>query len=499
MTFQVVEEAQWVNSGLAESAGLYPLRVEAAVGRLVGRLLPGIITTTTGPRYYAIHPLAWGEAHRRGMDRDAAEDYVRRCEVVVAAICYLHEQSPGGHRRQTSIAHGTHRIPRFISGGTLDVVAAKTPGGYSNGGFAGTYTAPQRVVGVLGAGWPPRVGPRFDEPTVRAELGDLLSLADRDTIDADTLLAHSHFCPCCAPEGTDGHWLRTVLFAEADPEFETDLNRQVTSLMLMEAVDRRLSRDPDTAFRLLHGFGASIDDGGLEGRVRRAWRAAILRNYSVSAWRHLWRWVSQQLAGEAMTHEELADRLADTVGSGTVRQLIHSIPARNAGDELLPLEEELNASDEAAPRRALRQLTLGALRLNDLDGEIRQEFVGRDRDDLGPLWVEHQLVEHAESSLSDFARDLVGTMLVRARRVAASKMRLTSDLRPYVPTRLRDRDGLLSMVGEEADAEVSLRSWTLAQVLCGVGAIDRRDSDYTITDSGRALQQAMTASVRSAS
>lgn len=83
---EVVEQARWVASGLAESSGLYPLRVEPAVGRLVGRLLPGIITTTTGPPYYAIHPLAWSEAHRRGLDRESAEDYVRRCEVVVAAI-----------------------------------------------------------------------------------------------------------------------------------------------------------------------------------------------------------------------------------------------------------------------------------------------------------------------------------------------------------------------------------------------------------------------------
>lgn len=496
---QVVEEARWVASGLAESSGLYPLRVEPAVGRLVARLLPGIITTTTGPRYYAIHPLAWAEAARRGFDREAAEDYVRRCEVVVAAISFLHEQAPGGHRRQTSIAHGHPRIPLFIRDGVLDVMAAKAPGGYSNGGFAGTYAAPQRVIGVLASGWPPRVGPRFDEAAVRESLGDLLTLADRETLDVDTLLVHSHLCPCCAPEAADGAWLRKVLFAEADSAFETDLNRQVTALMLLEAVDRQLDRHPDRAFRLLHGFGEAIDGDDVEARVRRAWRAAVLRNYSVSAWRHLWRWLSQQLAGEAMSHGELADRLAGAVGGGTVASLLDSLPPRTDGELLLPVEEGIIGADDDAPRRTLSQLAVGARRLDDLDGEIRQEFIGRDRDDLGPLWVAHQLSEHEHSQLSDFARDLVSTMLVRARRVAASKMRLTSDLRPYVPTRLRDRDGLLSMAGEETDAEVSLRSWTLAQVLCGVGAIDRHDSDYQVTDTGRALQEAMARSVRSAS
>lgn len=380
----------------------------------------------------------------------------------------------------------------------LDVVRAKSPGGYSNGGFAGTYAAPQRVVGVLGNGLPPRVGPRFDEETVRAGLGDLLPLADRDTLDVETLLEHSHLCPCCAPEEVDGAWVRNVLFAEADPEFETDLNRQVTSIMLIEAIEAGLSRHPDAAFRLLHGFGDPISGDDLEARVRRAWRAAILRNYSVSAWRHLWRWLSQQLAGEAMSHGELAARLADAVGGGTVADLLASLPRRTDGDRLLAVEEDIAAWQDDASRRALSQLALGALRLDDLHGETRREFIGRDRDDLGPLWASHQLTEHAQSSLSDFARDLVATMLVRARRVAASKMRLTSDLRPYLPTRLRDRDGLLSMAGEEADAEVSLRSWTLAQVLCGVGAIDRHDSDYQVTDTGRALQETMIRSIRSA-
>ena len=95
----------WVASGLDESRGLYPLRVEPAVGRLVEKLLPGVITTTTGARYYALHALAWAEAQERELDAAAAAAFVRRCEVVMAAASLAHGFSPGGHDRRVPEAH----------------------------------------------------------------------------------------------------------------------------------------------------------------------------------------------------------------------------------------------------------------------------------------------------------------------------------------------------------------------------------------------------------
>jgi hypothetical protein len=64
--------------------------------------------------------------------------------------------------------------------------------------------------------------------------------------------------------------------------------------------------------------------------------------------------------------------------------------------------------------------------------------------------------------------------------VALSKMYLTSSGRPYVPTRLRDRDGILSVRGEEGEGEVALRTGTLADVLAGLGVL-------TIDDGGAYL------------
>src|SRR4051812_35085661 len=110
---QLVEGPAWVASGLDESSGLYPLRVEPAVGRLVERLLPGVITTTTGARYYGLHPLAWSEAQARGLPDTEAEAFVRRCEVVVAAASLTHAEGEG-HRRLVPMAHGEERIRRFF-------------------------------------------------------------------------------------------------------------------------------------------------------------------------------------------------------------------------------------------------------------------------------------------------------------------------------------------------------------------------------------------------
>jgi hypothetical protein len=481
---QLVEGPSWISSGLDESSGLYPLRVEPAVGRLVERLLPGVITTTTGARYFGLHTLAWSDAQARNLQDDESEEFVRRCEVVVAGVSLLHGQTPAGHARRVPAAHGEDRIPRFIHGGTLDVTTAASPGGYSKGGFAGTYAAPERTIGLLRGSWPPRRGPRADLAPLSEGLGDVLDLARRSALTLDELAQASHLCPCAASGAPDGAWLRRVMFEQADFDVEGDRNRQITALMLLEALDGGPHSDPELAFRLSHGFGAPIDGDSAEATARRAWRATVLRNYSVSAWRHLWRWLSEQLSGDAMTARELADRFADAVGGGRVRELVTDLPPRVDASSLLPIEEALRRSDEDTPLRSLRQLALGAQRLQDLDSETRDAFLGRDRDDLGPEWVEHQLFEHADGALADLARDLVETMLRRARRVALSKMRLSSDLRPYLPTRLRDRDGLLSMVGTEADAEVSLRGWTLAQVLGALGAIDRPDDAYKLSALG---------------
>src|SRR5436190_2629321 len=102
MVDELIEGPAWTGFGITESAGRYPLRVESAVSNVVGRLLPGVITTTRHARMYSLHTLAWSAAHEQGLDKTEAEDLVRRCEVVIAGIHHFHP----AHRVSLSTAHG---------------------------------------------------------------------------------------------------------------------------------------------------------------------------------------------------------------------------------------------------------------------------------------------------------------------------------------------------------------------------------------------------------
>jgi hypothetical protein len=121
----LIEGPMWVASGLDESRGLNPLRVEGAIGSLVELILPGVITTTTGARYFGLHTLAWADAERRKLGDAGAEEFVRRCEVVMAAASRAHGQD-GGHVRRVPEAHGEGNLAAPRGGRVGDVAAVRT-------------------------------------------------------------------------------------------------------------------------------------------------------------------------------------------------------------------------------------------------------------------------------------------------------------------------------------------------------------------------------------
>jgi len=480
-----VEGPAWTGKGLDESAGRYPLSVEGPVFRLVDQLLPGIITTTRQARMYAVHALAWAEADEQGWAAEEAATFVRRCEVVVAAIHHLH----GEHRQPVSSAHGEERIGRFLGDGGLDVRAAAEPGGMSNAGFSNVYLGPMVRIGLLTPDRPPRLGQRGDLGALRQGLDGLPSLARRDTIPLPELEANSHLCLCEAAEASDGAHLRQVLFEQVDDDRRDDRYRQLTCHLLLEALGEEPVDDIDWAFRLRRGFGPPISSPSpVRAEVERGWRAAILRNCSVGAWRWLWWWLVGELADEPMTVEALGLRLAEELDDLTLGELVAGLPARTDGDHLLPLELELEEEDWT-PMHALRMLVLGAKRLEDLDAEAAALFVGTEPRDLGPRWVAVRVAEGADHHLGLFGRELVEILIRRARRVALGKTELR-DGRPWVPSRLRDRDGILSAHGEEGMGHVSLRTRSLAEILIGLGALTRDERGaISLTPLGHELRQ----------
>jgi hypothetical protein len=481
-----VEGPAWTGKGIAESPGRYPLRVEGAVFRLVDQLLPGIITTTRQARMYGLHALAWPEAHERGLDEERAEAFVRRCEVVLAAVHHFHRD----HLTELSSAHGESRIARFVGEHGLEVERAARPGGLSRAGFGDVYLAPTVRVGLLSPDRPHQAGSRSQLPPLRAGLGDVLSLADRDTIPLAELEAATHLCLCAGPESEDGELVRRVLFETVDENRLDDRCRQLSCHMLLDAIGDEPAIDVDERFRRRWGFGPPPGDPESSDAafVACGWRAAILRNYSVGAWRSLWRWLAGLLIDRPMTAAELGDCLTETLGDLTVTDLLQDLPPHADGDVLLPAEVAIE-EEEWTPLNALRVLALGAARLDDLDGATRKMFVGADPHDLGPIWVAAQIAEWRDDAVGGLARELAHVLVRRAQRVAFSKMRLI-DGQPWIPSRLRDRDGLLAVQGEEGSGDVSLRTRSLTEVLAGLGALRRnRAGAFELTAMGAELSE----------
>ena len=119
-------------------------------------------------------------------------------------------------------------------------------------------------------------------------------------------------------------------------------------------------------------------------------------------------------------------------------------------------------------------------------GEADQE---EDDDDLGPVWFAAQLDARKDDSLRDFGRWLAEMMVMRAQRVALTKMDYTpSTGRFWIPSRIRERAGLISRLSTEGWFDVGLRIDSLSSVLSGCGVIERnQDGVWSVTEDGEAL------------
>ena len=261
-------------------------------------------------------------------------------------------------------------------------------------------------------------------------------------------------------------------------------------MLLLDALHDRPSDDPVSAFQLRWAFGELSGDPERDERTKVAamWRAAALRNFSVAAWRSLWRWLAERLSEEPMTLDHLGATLAAAVEDMPVGEMIDSLPARIDGRMILPAELELQA-EPGDPMRWIRELALGAQRTGDLDELTRRVYLGRDRGDLGPEWVAGLLEEERLRSARNLARTLADTLVRRAQRVALSKMYVRRDGRLFVPTRLHERDGIFWVRGEEHAGQVALRTDRLAQILSGLGFLDfTEERVFCVSERAEALR-----------
>jgi hypothetical protein len=493
----MVQGPAWSLPGLDVVSARYPLRVETHVLRLVAKLLPGVITTTPHARAYALHGLVWSEAERRGLDFDAACELLRCCEVVIAGVSLRHR-----HAVTLGAPHGGDVVQKGIDAdGQLAVRELSATGRYSQSkwGFGGVYAGSEIALGILDNGRPPIPGPRLDEDGVRAALGGVFMLAERETVSLAELDAAGELCICMAPSAPDGPWLQRLflqpgLESDAAPEGSRfvvgDAARRATARLLAAVVAQGVDGSLVTQFRRAIGTGEFVEADPVAAAlsITPAWRGVVLRNYSVGAWRRVWSWLVGELA-EPMTTAELGERFADALPDLTVGEVVAGLPSTIEDGVLVPVEEELRAGHPGPdPWTELRLLAVGAQRLDDLDGPALAAFAGHPADDdLGPHWVARQLQASSHVPLRSFAAGLVERLVRRSQRVAYSKMTLQANGRPKLPTRLEERDGLLRQGSPEGWADVSLRIDTFASVLLGLGAVNRVDGRWSLTTVGAEL------------
>lgn len=487
----IVRGPAWSPKGLDVVSGAYPLRVERHLGRLVDGLLPGVITTTSHARTYALHALVWADAAERGLDLAATQELLRRCEVVLAGVTLQHET----HLTWIPAPHGGNAIRRGITeAGRLEVAELAEIYTPNRAGFGGAYLGSELRLGLAENGRPPTAGPRADLAVLREALGGIVELAAEDTLELAALAGVPHLCACAAPACVDGPWLRAI-FVHPEPLDgfeEADRARSETAQLLGRILGGGSSLAPQDAFRHALAFGDFIDSDPVASAlpIAQAWRGAILRNYSVGAWRRIWSWLVD-LLGEPATVQTLANELAAALPDVTVAELLADLPARTEGGLLLPAEEELRSAHWAPdPLTEIRLLMLGALRLDDLQQRTLGAFAGReDEDDLGPRWFRSQLDARRDAQLRDFGRWLAEMMVQRAERVALSKMDFNPNTgRFWIPSRIRERAGLLSRLSREGWADVGLRIDTFSSVLAGCGVLERDSDDvWRLTAAGEAL------------
>lgn len=471
----------WSGTQSGTYPGRFPLSVERHVMGMADRLVPGVTTVTLNARYYCLHGLVASEAKSLRLDESAAKDLLRRAEVVIGAVSARHWET-GGHEA-LSRPHGYDAITPQVQAGNVDIAALSSPGSYakSEWGFWPPYRGSEAVLQItMESGIAP--GEQFDTTAVTAGLGDVLSLARRNVLTAEALQSHDHLCVCQSSASSDGDWLARLL---AQPSMSDErLTRAWTRRQTLRTITRCIQLTTvvrasiDIAEFLAYNEAVTQDAVLTSTPIAAQWRGVVLRNYSVGAWRDLWRWLVEGING-LTARAQLGDIFADGLPNQTVRSFTAQLPATRTPDgQPAPAELDHELAETGWPQSCLSILLLGGRRSRELTGNELAGFQGRETDDineeLAPAWLASQVDDWGDQSVRDFARWLTELMINRSQRLALRKARpdrKTGALR--IPSRVYLRDGFLFRDSSEGGGQASLRLDQLAGVLAGVGLLTR--------------------------
>lgn len=460
--------------------------------RMVDHLVPGVTAVTPHARYYALHGLVAAHADAAGLSAPAAQELLRRSEVALAAVSFAHH--PQGLEWMPR-AHGVDALSQRLRSGAISMAESAAAGkeGYVGNpwGFWGPYAGSETALGILSPGRMPLPGPRLDASAVRSGLGELLELATEDTLHVGDLASLGEkLCVCAGGEHADGLWLADLMCGPdaSDVDPRSRARRETIQLMARIVYQHPVGRFTRDVGRVL-AFGDFLATDCVTRGVDAApvWRGVALRNYSVGAWRRLWSWLVEHVEG-MITTEELADRFAEQLPPQTVDEFLASLPAtQSTTGAPLPAELCLRGADAPLPLNELGVLAVGARRVDELSGRVRDAFLGQRGIELGPEWVGWRLEEARSAPLRDTARRLVHDMVARSQRIALAKARRRPDGSLWLPTRLHERSGLLYRTSQEGRGDVGLRLDQLGTVLATCGVLHRCKQRWSVTARGEEL------------
>ncbi|MFI7307517.1 hypothetical protein ACIBM8_30350 [Micromonospora aurantiaca] len=468
-----------------EDTGRQPLAVEAVIGAHATALVPGVITTTPHARYLSLHARLAIEAQRRGWadreDLKALHTLVRRSEVVLGAVSVAHAAAEDGHHLRAGSfgVHGVNTIrPELQRRRSVDV--PRISGTYSRvaGGYLQTYAGIEAVLGLTDGGGIPQPGPAADADQLAA-LDEILTVASRDKpLSVADLDALRHLCVCAMADAPDGDCVRNAYFADTKGSTYARVHRDSTALLVGALTGEQIDGESiDMSMDRWLCFRPDLRDHVSEELYAHAlvWRGALLRNWSVWAWRLIWARLVSPLS-DTGTLQQAITKFVHGLPDVTVREaLVDGLPPVIDGDgNPLPVEhdlyqEALNADDWTV-LGMLRLLAVGAHRVDLLDPVTRAAYTGPFSDDLGPGYVTAWLTRDADRPLVDAVADLAGALFHRAESVSRQKMQWTrGGLR--LPTRLRRVGDQWRLEGHEGRAAVSLRLQTLTNVIQQLGVL----------------------------
>lgn len=479
-----IEGPDWVTHGLDVRAGRFPLAVEAHLLNMTARLVPGATTVTTVARSYSLHAAIAIEAEQRGLDDDAAAELLRRSEVVVAGVSIANDSS--GNTQP----HGNDRVQHALrTDGLLDVDRLAQPvSGYanSNWGFLGPYLGSELSLGILADnGLHP--GHRIDREAVAGSFDGLFDVARQSTVTLTELKGNKSLAISAVRDSSDGEWLRRLFTGTGvEQPLKRDAVRRATIVMLCRSIQLTEAKAPLSAFREAIAFGdlartdatlATIDETA-------PWRGVLFRHESVGAWRRIWAWLVSSMKG-LTSIQELADAMAAAMPKTTLGAFLASLPD-TVGTDGEPVDAE-SAVREAAwsiPTESLALIALGARRSSELTEAARAALVGDESRVavLSPIWVDRWLKERTNQSLQAVAAELVSVLLDRSQRIAQRKMRIGTDGRIWLPTRVHEHGGLFYKIGDEGSGNVGLRIDQLASLLKQLGLLQQDPRGWTVAE-----------------